>query len=433
MPGRVGVVYQLDVPPFTQFYWNGKRMRPLALSRARTYWLTKKLIGRTKVYNPGVVYSVGYLGELETPGQCFDIGIPNISPNPVAGVKVSVAFTDNAANGAAWRNPSTGVWYDLTFGGAATGTLAARLGAERESVTYADRLPWQSIARLDGSKRHWVMIRIEYPAGVDITIPYNNFYDWATPNPGGLGRRHITLAWNNLGTVSNKALATTSPQVYDNICVPIIRYLSKVPAQQVIGNGDSTSEGLATSTQMLSGLLYAAQSISTPDDPIEYYNTALHSQVPLTYVEALADAIATVRPTEVIYQPYSINDSIVGNGFTGNAKARAMAALGRCMDVLNPYRDSTRLLLLEGLPANYAARAVGALDSYRRDFNALELPTYASETVSIATGYADLLSGPIDVNGQTTIADKLTTDGLHPAALGNARISPPIADWLLAG
>lgn len=416
--------------PVTVDQSSGAVNPPGAVSGAgRTYLMTDSPVGRLKVYDPGTDYTVGGVEENPSHGSNFQLELANIHTAPVT-VKVSVAFTDNIANGAAWRNPSTATWYDLTLNGSTSIVLPARLGAERPSKTYTDVLNQQTINRADGVQKPYVMYRIEYASGNPLSVPQNNFYDWATPNAGGAGRRWITLAWSGALYVTNKASATTSPQVYDNIVVPGIRYVSKYPGRVIVKGGDSNTEGLAPSTLMIDGVTYAAQTLSTPTSPITVVNAARHSQVPLTYVECLGDALEC-NPTHVFFNPASINDITNGVGLTGSTLVRARAAMARFRQLMNPYRGRVAIALGELIPSNYAQRPNGAADQYRRDWNNIELPTNADAYTTVLTGWAAAVTGGVDGNGQDFITPALNGDGVHLAAAGyTLQGTTFIAPWL---
>lgn len=103
----------------------------------KTNVMTFMPFGRVKSYTPGSDFTVDMTIELECDFNAIQLRIPNISAAEVPGVRVSVAVTDSvhSADYIQNVNPSTGVWYDLTFGGASSVTLPARNDTERYALS----------------------------------------------------------------------------------------------------------------------------------------------------------------------------------------------------------------------------------------------------------------------------------------------------------
>lgn len=397
----------------------------------RTSVFTKNLAGRHKTYSPGTAYTVHILVELAADYQSVQIGVPNIHTADVAGVKVAVAPTNAFPTTltSALITPS-GAWVDATFGGASSGTLTARIAAERARYTYTDSINVQPVPRSDGGARPLLMVRIEYPSSSVVSIPQNGKAGSPSWFNGGAsnGHRLFSAIQAVLGVTTPAAFTSTASED-SNMVLPAIRYTTKVLGIQLLSAGDSTTEGVSAGTNLLNPVTKAALMKSSVDFPVEIFNAALHAQGPSVYRARLEDLLAEVRPTHVVYQPYSVNDVSVG-GLTPAELSRVRFNTAEAIRALAGYSPSTRVLLLEGLPCNSAFRDTGAGDAARRAFNSTELPTYVSARVDVAAGYANAFSGAEDVDGQTTIAAGLSGDNVHPNGAGVDALYPYVGRWL---
>lgn len=398
----------------------------------KTTTLTKCMAGRLKTVALGGDLTQHILIELEADALSVQIGVPNIHTATVAGIKVSVAAHDSfpLTLTSALITP-TGSWVDATWAGAGSVTLPARIAAERQSVTYTDPINVQTIPRVDGGTRPLLMIRIEYPVAAGFMTTTQNGMGGSPSyfNGGSTFGRKAFLGTQAVLGVTTKAAYTSTATDLPNAGVPAIRYEAKVPGEQVYVAGDSTAEGVGAGLTMANATLLAALSLSTPQAPIEVYNGGKHGQQPATYFAALSDQIAAVRPTRLVYSPYSVNGVSVG-GMTAAELSRIRFYLGQTMSLAKQY--NALALLLEALPCNAAFLDSGPGDALRRAFNATELPGYESASLDVATGFAAAISGALDGDGQTTIAAGMSDDSVHPNAVGTAALYPFIASWLAA-
>lgn len=154
---------------------------------------------------------------------------------------------------------------------------------------------------------------------------------------------------------------------------------------------------------------------------MEYFNAALHAQVPEVFSRMLDDHVERVRPTVLFYAPWSVNDVAAG-GITTAALRRAKGNLARVMSTIQAKGVRPLVVLPEALPCNTAYRSVGTNDSLRRDFNATFLPSLSGAMP--LTGYAAAITGARTA-GQDQMKDGSTGDNVHPNDVGHDLLKVP--------
>lgn len=391
-----------------------------------TNLLTKNLFGRLSAASLSAPYTCQTIMELEAAFMGFRVGIPNIHTAAVAGVRVCVALV-NQAIPQAWLidNAPTTEWLDVTFNGATSVTLPAQLGAERPSFTWSDPIELQSIPRIDAGKvRPLVMVRIEIPQGGYRSQPINGISSWRLDG----SPRYFKAATQDVLGVTNKAAYTNTLNTEVGVVVPAIQYMTEKSGKQLLISGDSTVEGVGGTPICYAAAQRVAYEASTPENPVEYFNAALHAQIPRLYHQRVADLADVVLPTNVVYSPYSSNDAAVG-GLDQNAIRRLKTALGNVLAACRKANCRPEIVLLEGLPNTTAYRNYGAGDARRTELNAW-LATITGARV--ATGYADAVSGAT-VDGQVQLDSNYTADGVHPNAAGYAALADALRPFISLG
>lgn len=394
------------------------------VAKARTNILTKGLFGRYNSFTTSSDWTTNIVMELESDFTALRIGIPNALPTQVNGIRVSVGVLA-AAVPQAWLvdiNP-TGGWIDATFDGASSLNAPARIAADRYSLPLTDWLNIRSIPRTDGGIRPLIIMRIEYPSGSFPSVPYLGTSNWRQPTTPRVMKTSVQTV---LG-VTNKAAYTQTTNTEGGVVVPVVQYVTKKKGRQGLIVGDSTKEGVGSNPNGYGAVQMASYELSTPDNPIEYFNAGLHAQGPAVYSKRLADVGSFVKPTFVTYSPYSVNDTAVG-GLTDDQIGRIYTSLADFMNEMRNQPNAT-LILTEPLPNNPAFRDTGAGDQKRRDL----IADFATFDVIVAEGYAAALSGAQDTDGQTLIATGLSSDNVHPNLAGYkalAQIIKPIVENL---
>lgn len=392
-----------------------------------TNLLTKNLFGRLSAAALSAPYTCQTIMELEAAFMGFKVGIPNIHTAAVAGVRVCVALV-NQAIPQAWLidNAPTTEWLDVTFNGATSVTLPARLGAERPSFTWSDPIELPSIPRVDAGKvRPLVMVRIEIPQGGYRSQPINGISSWRLDT----SPRYFKAATQDVLGVTNKAAYTNTLNTEVGVVVPAIQYMTEKRGKQLLISGDSTLEGVGGTPICYAAAQRVAYEASTPDFPVEYFNAALHAQIPQLYHQRVADLADVVLPTNVVYSPYSSNDAAAGTGIDENATRRLKTSLGNVLAACRKANCRPEITLLEGLPNTTAYRSYGANDAKR-----VELNTWFNTLTGVrcAVGYAASVSGDT-VDGQVQLASNFTADGVHPNAAGYAALADALRPYISLG
>ena len=390
--------------------------------KSRTNVLTKGLFGRYNTYNPNSNWTTNIVMELEADFTSLRIAIPNTHTAAVENVKVSVGVV--AANvPQAWLVgiEPTGGWFEATMNGNTNFTLPARFAADRASFGVSDELPIRSIPRTDGGIRPLIIVRVEYPLGSIVSVPYLGTSNWRQATSPRIMKTSVQAV---LG-VTDKASFTQTTNTEGSVAVPVVQYFTKKKGRQLFISTDSTGEGVGSTPTGYGAAQIVAYTNSTPDNPIEYFNAGLHAQGPEVYSKRLKELGDFVKPTIVLYSPYSVNDVSVG-GMTDAQLGRVYTNLAQMMAEMRKHPNAT-MLLLEPLPVNPAFRDTGAGDQKRRDLIA-DLNTF---DIPVVTGYAAALSGSVDADGQTLIKSGLTTDNVHPNITGYTDLAAVVSPYIL--
>lgn len=390
--------------------------------KSRTNVLTKSLFGRYNTYNPNSNWTTNIVMELEADFTSLRIAIPNTHTAAVENVKVSVGVV--AANvPQAWLVgiEPTGGWFEATMNGNTNFTLPARFAADRANFGVSDELPIRSIPRADGGIRPLIIVRVEYPLGSIVSVPYLGTSNWRRATSPRIMKTSVQAV---LG-VTDKASFTQTINTEGSVAVPVVQYFTKKKGRQLFISADSTGGGVGSTPIGYGAAQIVAYTNSTPDNPIEYFNAGLHAQGPEVYSKRLKELGDFVKPTIVLYSPYSVNDVSVG-GMTDAQLGRVYTNLARMMAEMRKHPNAT-MLLLEPLPVNPAFKDTGAGDQKRRDLIA-DLNTF---DIPVVTGYAEAFSGAQDTDGQTLIKSGLTTDNVHPNITGYTELSTLVAPYIL--
>lgn len=392
-----------------------------------TNLLTKNLFGRLTAASLGAPYTCQTVMELEADFLGFKVGIPNIHTAAVAGVRVCVALV-NQAIAQAWLidNAPTTEWLDVTFAGETSVTLPARLGADRPSLTWSDSIELPSIPRIDAGKvRPLVMVRIEIPQGGFRSQPANGISSWRLDT----SPRYFKAATQDVLGVTNKSAYTNTLNTEVGVVVPAIQYMTEKRGKQLLISGDSTVEGVGGTPICYAAAQRVAYEASTPENPVEYFNTAIHAQIPQLYHQRVADLVDVVLPTNLFYSPFSSNDAAAVTGIDENATRRLKTSLGNVLAACRKANCRPEITLLEGLPNTTAYRSYGVNDAKR-----VELNTWFSTLTGVrsAVGYAASVSGAA-VDGQVQLASNFTADGVHPNAAGYAALADALRPHISLG
>lgn len=376
--------------------------------------LTNRKFGRYKLFTPAdtaLPFTTQSLHELETEFYAVRIAIPNLAAVAIPGVKVMVSVGTDFEGGhwATFPNPLGGTW-----SASQTIELAAQVDANVASMNYTDLFVLKSIPRTDGGTRPMIGIRIEFPAGVQITCPYNDFYGWRAMAEFARDTRPMRASSQQVAGVTTPANYTTTASVDTNTCIPTIEYYTVKSGKQLMFVGDSTVEGSGGTVRAYGSFQRSAMYVSTPENPVEYYNCGLHGLGSAVYQKTIEAHAPDVLPTHLFYYPLSVNDIPVTGGMNDATYANSYNGLAYALAEAKSQKVIPQIVIFGCLPYNTTFKNSGAADSKRVDFNTW-LSTFTG--VYFLDGYSEVLNGTV-VGGQITIAEGKTTDGVHPNDAG---------------
>lgn len=385
----------------------------------RTNVLTKNYFGRHLTDTLTTDHTTGIIMELESDFVSFRIGIHNAADTTVTNVKACVALRDQIEynrEDAQWAGEYTmsgGTWIDCTFNCASTATLPPRLGPERTSITWSDPINVKSLARIDGGVRPVIMMRVEMPNGSIMSKPANGISNWRmTTSP----RYFKASKVNALAVTDKNAWGSQLANTEIGVICPAVQYVTRKAGRQILIVGDSIMEGINGNPNCVGAAQTVVFRNSTPDNPIDYFNGAIHAQPPLTYAPRVGDLLDVIYPTQLVYGPWSGNDVAPG-GMKADGLERARQALQIVARAVRGYKHPLDVVLTEGTPTNPnidSSKKTGTNDQIRVDYNTWisgntlfrPTPTYASS----------LVAGVLD--GQQLLNPTYTVDGTHMNKVG---------------
>ena len=379
--------------------------------------LTKSLCGGVAVTDATTSnYTSNHQMVLAAPFHAVRIGVRNAHTADITGIKVQVApsSTFGVAGTAASRTP-TSSFTNCTFGGAATGTLVAGAAAN-DTITWFDWTEISSVARSDSGTLPVLHVRVESPTDAT-NNRYTNFNigDWTGLNTeaniaGNRGYIAVNQATDGITTPANftQTTSTSTP-----IAI-VVQYATLIPGKTIMTLGDSLSQGGGSTYKCYSDTERASFSASTVSSPVEVCNFGWGGQNTATYyLRALSKltSLAEIKPTHLIYAPFSPNDGATITATTINAMKSRLARV-----IIATKAYGVNLILANGLPSTPGGTSgvtFGATDPLRISFNN-DMLKYGY----IVYDRASILNDGLTATGQVTIIKELTTDNLHPNETG---------------
>lgn len=356
----------------------------------------------------------------------IEVGILNNVAASLSGVRCAIAFS--AVQGVVQDagllgSLNAGSWVAVPIGGATNGSTIAAASAtnsvDNPTVTWSDPVAVNPPARTDGGTLTVGHVRIEIPAA-NTTIPVAHWTDIgelenqgsATVAPFGRFIRGRSQAV--LGVQNRAAFNSTTPT--GRVVPVLIRYTPRDGSAKgltwaVFGN--SLDEGVtANATARRVGWTGRVQrDLSTPQRPIEICNLAIHGAAHSRMFNRVSGLLPQINPEVFSFQVANINSATTNgtptqaandmNGIRGNTGLSRVAA----------HTNLAVPIWVTSPPSNFAARPTVEYDKLRLAINAEYLANQSSR--EFVLDLAGPFSGPVDGNGQTTIAAGLHSDNLH--------------------
>jgi hypothetical protein len=329
---------------------------------------------------------------------------------------VSASSTPYTTGTTVNSNPTGGTWAGVTWNGATSIAIPARLAANRPSITYSDWIYISSVARSDGGSyaQPYLYLRAYNATGpksglIGSTANPNtgSRTNWSVASALNRGRLHITSSAVGDFSSTNQAGMTDdsgnfSSFVYEFEC------MSSVPTMPVMAMGDSIMQGDSASIVGAGYTFRACADLSTVTKPVICQNYGFSNMTTDNFVSRLQDAFtAGARPSVVVFALWSPNDGAPTQALIDRAWANGMRLLTLC-------RQYGAIPVMVGpTPRGYS----GANETFRqalltrfRAFTAVpSAPFYKLDADGI------LVSTP----GGNAIAGSFSADSIHPNDAGN--------------
>lgn len=396
--------------------------------------------------------------------------IPNIGPAYTGKMRFSLCAATSSGDDVLNVTPTGGAWGPIQDVAVNAGGMDAGLLSETVVYTRGPRFSRHSLARTDNPTRKRAVIAwmLEVPIGTRLSCPNNGSYAWQYENqvyPQAKVSEQEVAGVTSLGTITNTA-RTPEGKPSGRVRTPFhigFEYTSTVPGEQYTNAGDSIMEGLGGDARWMGIMQRAACAISTPENPVEFFNCAQHAQTPDVYMANLAQNIELIRPSKVFFSIYSNNailKSATSPGLSDSSKIEEVwRGLATLLKSLHNLQQRPQLFATEPLPPSlYDATAnngstTGANDALRVGLVA-ELaamgndPTVKSDgTSSLASGVvinrqgitvlkgmAAVVSDPTLVNGQVVpLASMMGSDRQHWNEAGLTAMANVVIPFARAG
>ena len=225
----------------------------------------------------------------------------------------------------------TGAFVPVTFGGAAKGTIPARIAASVPSILVSDWIPITSLARLDGGSLPLLIARtyVQTPDGSGAGTGYSYNTRISTGALSGPLWKQINATVDGVGTPAS----FTSTAVSANGLLAGIQVMSRKNACTVSFAGDSVQAGQGSTLGVASAGYLACASISKSVFPVVYSgDAATNGASPATYWQIFSNNVSVIKPKVAFYQVSSINEAVTTQAIQDKHYSYAMRFLQDCYD-----------------------------------------------------------------------------------------------------
>lgn len=349
-------------------------------------------------------------GRLAAPFEAIRLLFINGSANNCVNIKWAVSALPvgfDHTSRAAWNNNS-GTW--------TSGTISTTAPASAANPTITPT-PW---VELDGESACFSS-RIYVPSAgnTDLTAAVNYKGNAAA---GGEAFASITndewiMSSGTAGDhIANIAGMTSTANAAWGFIAGVQYRCKTGGVVTVMGGGDSIMHGTYGDIQGNSYWTKAVRALKQAGNRIEQANFGWSGQTTTTYSTRVAYALPIIRPSLLIYSPFSPNDTAPTDSTIATQMTNAATVRAACRNIGVVYAPVT------GIPYNYTA-AEDALrkqlnDEVRGDINGIDIDTYVATTQAYGTA--------------ATIIPAYTTDSIHLLDAGNAAASAAVVPVLCA-
>lgn len=345
----------------------------------------------------------------ELPFNAVRFHIPNFETAAVTINKTVCGCRGSITTGAA-------SWLNVTFGGAASGVVPARVSADVPGWLSSDLVPLLSLVRNDGlgSDLPLLYVRREMAAAQASfsATPVAEDLTWLAS--GTLASANSGRVWKTekaIGAFATTPAGWTGAAQVGYTMPLVVEFLTLSRGITVLLAGDSIPTGSPSdSTQTTNSYAYQASvALSTPARPVSLVNAGWGGESSDKYHDRIITMISLLRPDVVMYAPFTVNDGTP-------ADYRVAWQLGRFANVLATAKAvGAKVVAINGMCNTDAAWTAGQ-DAFRTQFNAA--------LVTMGVPVVDQDSVVSDGASPARFKAGASVDGRHPTAVKYAEITP---------
>ena len=235
--------------------------------------------------------------------DAIQVRVWNAIASTVANYKAAIAFSDAAVDGNANSTTPSGAWTNITFSGASTVTVPAATSASGSDIipgyVDSDIMYVPSIAKASGNGT-FAMLRGYWPTGNGTRTSISQ-----PPTLASSGFMQAFQAGDLIATPSGFTSTTASS---NGPSIELICY-TRAQVKKVAGFGDSITQGLDDTENMLGWLYRATNGLSTSAVPVVQVNYGWASQTSRAYLTNAINAMAQDKIHVATFFPFSPNDT----------------------------------------------------------------------------------------------------------------------------
>lgn len=308
----------------------------------------------------------------------------------------------------------TGSWVPVTWAGASSVSIPARIAANRPSETVSDLIPLRSVARTDGGL--WAQPYCHVRA-YNATGPKSGYIgSTAQPTRAGWGaatslnRGRIFHATSGVGNfvASNQAGLGDDSGNFSAMAIEL-EFVYLAPAMTVGLWADSIGQGDGASIVHASYAFKACADLSTMTRPVTLRNHGWSNMTSQNFAERMSDDFAAGRvPNVSIFHGFTPNDGAPTQASIDGTLAQVM----RMVDLCRRYRSVPVCMI--GLPRSYT----GSNETFRQAHLATLRSVLPTIGVTVLDGDGILAATP----GGNAMSAADAADSIHPTDAGNDKL-----------
>lgn len=365
-------------------------------------------------------YTSGVQMQLAGRPVAVRIGVWNADTTGTASIKASFGFDTamNAVNSAQSKGANVAAWNNVTWGGAAGGTIAQPASAIRPAVLFSDWVGCSAPLPTDGTAYPILHLRLLQGAAAGNATWINGIYVPSTateaPSLGGAGpvnrtfRGYRSTAAGDYTSANQSAFSSNCTNAVGGYVNFIVQYACLETGVTICTHGDSVYANCAVAGVLAANgwgwTARAVEMLHSAGLPVEFCNFGWSGQNSAQYGPRFQDLAPYIPNVLLCYQVYSSNNNMTppltqANVDAGKSAAGPNLALAQSLGMT--------LLLQTSTPAN-APGADGGIGgtSAKQYWSGDALRTGEDAQIRAAGNYfydpASVLSGAQITSGNAT-------------------------------